>query len=151
MTDRRTRRLELLRRLREMHVEQARADHVAALAELEACRERAETTLRGIEALGQWTAERLARGEPVAPELLRQAQLLRRAEQAVLEQQRAAETEQGEVTESARGELNGRFEELSVAERLAERHTRNLGHEELRRGYIELDEAGARKSMQAKE
>lgn len=151
MTDRRKRRLDLLCRLRVMNVEQARADHVAALAELEARRERADETQRRLESLERWAVEQLSQGGLVAPELLRQANLLRGAERSVLDQQRSEEAKQDEITEAARGELTSRFEELSVAERLVERHTRSANHEELRRGFIELDEAGARKSLQGKE
>jgi hypothetical protein len=151
MTDRRKTRLELLCRLREMNVEQARAEHVAALAELDARRERADATQRGIEALDQWAIDQLSHGGVVAPELLRQTHLFRGEEQGALEQQRAEQASQGEISEAARGELTSRFEELSVAERLAARHTRVMTQEELRRGFIELDEAGTRKSLQAKE
>jgi flagellar export protein FliJ len=152
MTDRRGRRLELLQRLREMNVEQARAEHVAALAELEKRRESAEDTQRRIASLDQWSVEQLSRGAPLAPELLRQAALFRGAEQGVLKQQRAAEAQQGELTEAARGVLTHRFEELSVVERLAERHAHTKTHEQLRKGFIELDEAGTqRMNLEAKE
>jgi flagellar export protein FliJ len=152
MNDRRTRRLELLHRLREMDVEQARAEHVAAQAELEKRRESVEDTQRRIAALDQWSVEQLSRGAPLAPDLLRQAALFRGAEQGVLEQQRAAQTEQSEHTEAARGVLTHRFEELSVVERLAERHAQTMTHEQLRRAFIELDEAGTqRMNLEAKE
>jgi flagellar export protein FliJ len=152
MSDRKARRLELLYRLREMNVEQARAEHVGALAELEKRRESAADTQRRLEALDQWSVEQLSRGAPLAPELLRQASLFRGAEQGVLQQQRAAEAEQDDLTEAARGVLTHRFEELSVVERLAERHAQALTHEELRRGFIELDEAGTqRMNLEAKE
>lgn len=151
MSDRRKQRLELLYRLREMNVEQARAQHVAAQTELEQRRERAEATQRGLEALDEWAVAQLTKGSPVAPELLRQAHLYRGAEKHTLEQQRAEEAKQGELTEAARGELSARFEELSVVERLATRQAQTASHEEIRRGFVDLDEAGIRKHYQVKE
>jgi hypothetical protein len=151
MTDRRLKRLELLCRLREMTVEQARAEHVAAQVELLERRARADATQRQLEALDEWTAARITQGLPLAPELLRQAQLYRGTEKHALDEQRAEESKQGDVAESARGELTARFEELSVAERLAARHSRAVTDEELRRGFLELDEAGLRKQHEAKE
>ena len=152
MNDRRKQRLELLSRLREMKVEQARAEHVAALTELESRRQCADATQHRLEALDSWASEHLATGAPLAPELLRQAHLYRGAEKRTLEEQRAAEARQGELTEAARGELGARFEELSVVERLATRHAQVLTHEEIRRGFVELDEAGAqRMNLEAKE
>jgi hypothetical protein len=151
MTDRKKQRLELLCRLREMSVEQARAGHVAALAELESRRGRADETQRRVDSLDIWTVEQLSQGAPVSPELLRQVHLFRGAEQSVLNQMRVDEAKQGELAEDARGELTNRFEELSVAERLMARHTKLLTHQEIRRGFVDLDEAGARKSSQAKE
>ena len=152
MNKRRKQRLELLCRLREMSVEQARADHVAAQAELEQRRERADETQRRIEALDGWAAKQLSQGTPLAPELLRQAHLFRGVEHRTLEQQRADQAQQSEQTEAARGELTQRFEELSVVERLSVRHTQAHSHEELRRGYVDLDEAGIqRMNLEAKE
>jgi len=145
VNDRRKKRLELLRRLREMNLEQARAEHVAAQAELEQCRKRADETQRRIEALDAWSGERAAQGQMLAPEILRQAQLFRGAEKQVLTEQRAAEQEQLGVTEEARSELGTRFEELSVVERLAGRHAQNATREEFRRAYVDLDEAGAQR------
>jgi hypothetical protein len=149
--DRRQHRLDLLCRLREMNVEQARAEHVAAQAELDQRRERADDTQRRLEALDEWTVAQISRGSPLAPELLRQAHLFRGAEKSALDEQRAEEARQGEVTEAARGELSARFEELSVAERLSARHVQLTTHEESRRGFVELDEAGIRKHYEAKE
>jgi hypothetical protein len=149
--DRRKQRLDLLCRLREMNVEQARAEHVAAQAELEQRREAAEDTQRRLEALDEWTVAQVAQGSPLAPELLRQAHLFRGAEKSTLDEQRADEARQGELTEAARGELSARFEELSVVERLSARHVQLVTHEDLRRGFVELDEAGIRKHYEAKE
>jgi flagellar export protein FliJ len=145
VNDSRRKRLELLRRLREMNVEQARADHVAAQAELDRCRERADETERRIEALDAWSGERAAQGQVLAPEILRQAQLFRGVEKQALTEQRAAQQKQLDVTEEARGELGARFEELSVVERLAERHAQHTTREEFRRAYVDLDEAGAQR------
>jgi hypothetical protein len=149
--DRRQQRLDLLCRLREMGVEQARAEHVAAQAELDERRERADATQRRIEALDEWTVAQIAHGSPLAPELLRQAHLFRGTEKSSLDEQRAEEARPEEITEAARGELGARFEELSVAERLSARHVQLVTHEELRRGFVELDEAGMRKQYEAKE
>jgi hypothetical protein len=151
MKDRRKQRLQLLYRLREMNVEQARAEHVAAQAELDQRRERAEATQRELEALDQWAVVQLTKGSAVTPELLRQVHLYRGAEKNTLDRQRAEEAKQGELTEAARGDLGARFEELSVVERLAARHAQNVTLEELRRGFVELDEAGIRKHHEAKE
>ena len=122
VSDRRKQRLELLYRLREMNVEQARAEHVAAQTELEQRRESAEDTERRLEELDEWTVGQLSQGAPLVPELLRQAQLFRGVEKRTLEQQRAEEADSSECTEAARGQLSARFEELSVVERLAARH-----------------------------
>ena len=152
MKDRRKQRLELLYRLREMSLEQARAEHVTAQTELEQRRERADETQRRIAALDEWSGERVAQGELLAPELLRQAQLYRGVEQHEFEAQRAAEAQQRELTEAARGELGARFEELSVVERLSVRHAQSATREEFRRAFVELDEAGAqRMNREAKE
>ncbi len=97
MSDRRKQRLELLYRLREMNVEQARAEHVAAQTELDQRRERAEATQRRIEELDEWTVAKISQGAPVVPELLHQAHLYRGAEKLTLEQQRA---EAGETATS---------------------------------------------------
>lgn len=151
MNDRRQKRLDLLKRLREMSVEQARSDHVAANTELELRRAKADDTEQRIEALDVWAQERLSRGVPLVPELLQQTRLYRGVETRSLEQQRAAEAKQRENTETARRELTARFEELSVVERLALRHVEQVNHEQVRRGFLELDEAGIRKSLEAKE
>lgn len=152
MNDPRQKRLDLLCRLREMSVEQARADHVAAQAELEQRREKADDTERRIEALDQWSIEQLSRGEPLAPELLRQAQLYRGVEKSVLETQRSEEASQREQTEAARGELTARFEELSVVERLTVRHVKATTDHQIRRGFVDLDEAGVlAKNLESKE
>lgn len=151
MTDRRQKRLELLKRLREMNVEQARSEHVVASTELDQRREKADDTERRIAALDEWTVERVARGAALAPELLQQAQLFRGVEKRSLEEQRSDEARQRELTETARRALTARFEELSVVERLALRHHEHLNNERLRRGYVELDEAGIRKSLEPKE
>jgi hypothetical protein len=119
VSDRRKQRLELLYRLREMNVEQARAEHVAAQTELDQRRERAEATQRRLEELDEWTVAKISQGAPVVPELLHQAHLYRGAEKLTLEQQRAEQAKQDELTEAARGQLSARFEELSVVERLA--------------------------------
>jgi len=152
MTDPRQKRLHLLCRLREMNVEQARADHVAAQAELEQRREKALDTERRIEALDQWSIEQLSRGAPLAPELLRHAQLFRGVEKSVLDAQRTEEASQREVTEAVRGELTARFEELSVVERLSQRHARTSTDDQIRRGFVDLDEAGVlAKNLESKE
>lgn len=147
MNDRRQKRLDLLKRLREMNVEQARSEHVAATTELEQRREKADDTERRIAALDVWAHERLAQGATLSPELMQQTQLFRGVEKRSLEQQRSDESEQREVTETARRELTARFEELSVVERLALRHGDQVNHEQSRRGFLELDEAGIRKSL----
>lgn len=151
MNDRKQRRLELLCRLREMHVERARTDHVDAQAELDAKRELADETQRRIQALDVWAGERLAGGEAVPPELLRQAQMFRGAESVSLERQRAEQQQSHERVEVARGELAQKFEELSVAERLSTRHQQLALGEQLRHGYVELDEAGVQSKLEAKE
>jgi len=151
VTDRKQRRLELLSRLRGMHVEQARADHVAAQAELEEKRARAENTQRRIEALDLWAGEQLSGGTALPPELLRQAQLYRGVEKVSLDEQRAEQEKCRERTEAARGELAQKFEDLSVVERLAVRHQQFVMHEQLRHGYVELDEAGVHSKLEAKE
>ena len=151
MTDRRKQRLELLYRLREMNVEQARAEHVAAQTELEERRERAEATQRRLEELDEWTVAKISQGAAVVPELLHQAHLYRGAEKLTLEPQRAEQAKQDELTEAARGQLSARFEELSVVERLAARQAQAATHEEIRRGFVDLDEAGIRKQYEAKE
>jgi flagellar biosynthesis chaperone FliJ len=151
MNDRRQKRLELLKRLREMNMEQARSEHVAANAELEQRREKADQTEQRIESLDAWTVERLSQGSTLSPELLQQTRLFRGVEKHSLDQQRGDETQQREVTETARRALTVRFEELSVVERLALRHAEQMNHEQLRRGFVELDEAGIRKSLEPKE
>jgi hypothetical protein len=151
MSDRRQKRLELLRRLRDMNVEQARAEHVAAQEALEQRREAADDTERRLEALDAWSIERLSAGAPLAPELLRQAHLFRGVEKHALDEQRSEESRQRELTEAARTELGARFEELSVVERLSGRHAKAVNHENIRRGFLDLDEAGIRKSLEPKE
>jgi hypothetical protein len=152
MNDRKKQRLELLYRLREMHMEQARADHVAAQSELEKKRERAEDTQTRLQALDSWAAEKMAGGAALIPEVLRQAQLYRGVEKQTLEKERAAEAESRERTEGTRVELNARFEELSVVERLTIRHAQAVTNEQIRVGYVALDEAGAqRKNQEVKE
>ena len=147
MTDRRQKRLELLKRLREMSVEQARSEHVAASAELEQRREKADATEQRIAALDEWAGTRVSQGAALSPEILRQTQLFRGVEKHSLEEQRNDETQQLDVTETARRALTARFEELSVVERLARRHDEHLNHEQLRRAFVELDEAGIRKTL----
>jgi hypothetical protein len=152
MNDRRQRKLELLRRLREMSVEQARADHVTARTELDERHARCEDTQKRLEAVDQWAEGQMSGGARVAPDLLRQAQLYRGAERKVLERQRADEQESQQRTEAARVELGARFEQLSVAEKLAARHAITRTNEQLRAGYVEHDEAGTRrKQLEAKE
>jgi len=152
MKDRKKQRLELLSRLREMHLEQARADHVAAQAELEQRREQADDTQKRLQALDTWTVEKITEGAPLIPEVLRQAQLFRGVEKKTLEQQRADEAQSRERTEGARAELTTRFEQLSVVERLAIRHGQAVTYEQTRLGYVALDEAGTqRKNLAAKE
>jgi hypothetical protein len=150
MKDRRQKRLELLCRLREMHLEKARADHVAAQTELETRRAQADDTQRRIQAIESWTHEQLTQG-PLAPELLRQAEMCRVVERRTLLVQRGEEQVSQERTEEARRELGDRFEQLSVAERLTVRHARIVDVEQIRRGYVELDEAATRKPIPAKE
>jgi hypothetical protein len=147
MNDRRQKRLDLLKRLREMSVEQARSEHVAANTELEQRREKADDTEQRIAALDAWTIERQTQGAALLPELLQQTLLFRGVETHSLEQQRDDEAQQREVTESARRDLTARFEELSVVERLALRHGEQMNHEQVRRGFLELDEAGIRKTL----
>jgi hypothetical protein len=147
MTDRRQKRLDLLKRLREMSVEQARSEHVAASTELEQRREKADDTEQRIAALDAWSGERQSQGAPLSPELLQQAQLFRGVEKRSLDQQRSDEAEQREITETARRALTARFEELSVVQRLALRHGDQVHHEQVRRGFLELDEAGIRKTL----
>ena len=152
MTDRKQQRIELLRRLRELEMEHARAQHVAAQADLEQKRAAADDTQGRIAALDEWASAQISGGSPLLPEVLRQAQLFRVVEAQALERQRGEERQSVQKTELAQGELAHRFEELSVAERLGERHARLVVVNELRRGYVELDEAGAqRKNQEAKE
>jgi hypothetical protein len=152
MIDRKQRRLRVLSRLREMKVEQARADHVAALAELEEKRELADDTQRRIVALDEWADSLLTVSAPLNPELMRQAQLFRGAEKQTLENQRAEQEQSRVQTEVMRDELRQKFEELSAIERLRARHERFVNHGNLRQGYVELDEAGTqRKNQETKE
>ncbi len=151
MIDRKRKRLELLRRLREMGVEEARADHVAAQTELDERREQADGTENRLKALDDWTVEQIARGAPLIPEVLHQAGLYRGVEQLTLEEQRAQEAESRDRTEAARGVLTARFEELSVVERLATRHARVRTDEEIRSGFVALDEAGLQRKLGMKE
>ena len=151
MNDRKQHRLRLLCRLREMRVEEARADHAAAQAELADRREKADDTEGRLKALDAWAGERLAGGDPLLPEVLLQAQLYRGVEKDTLQRQRADEAESQERTETARGELTVRFEELSVVERLATRHARALTDEEIRSGFVALDEAGVQRKLGMKE
>jgi hypothetical protein len=147
MNDRRQKRLELLKRLREMNMEQARSEHVAANTELELRREKADDTERRIEALDAWAVDRLAQGAALSPELMHQTRLFRGVEKGSLEEQRGDEAQQREITESARRTLTVRFEELSVVERLALRHGEHMNHAQVRRSFVELDEAGIRKTL----
>jgi hypothetical protein len=152
MNHRKQNRLALLCRLREMHVEQARAEHVAAQIDLDEKREQADATQVRIAALDDWAAEQMGGGSALMPEVLRQAQLFRGVEKQALERQRAAEEESRQRAEAARGELAHKFEDLSVAERLSDRHRQFITHEQRRRSYVELDEAGAqKKNLEAKE
>jgi hypothetical protein len=128
-------------------MEQARSEHVAASTELEQRREKADDTERRIAALDAWAEERATQGAALSPELLQQTQLFRGVEKGSLEQQRSHESEQREVAETARRALTERFEELSVVERLALRHGQQMNHEQLRRGFADLDEAGIRKTL----
>jgi len=146
MTDPKQKRLDVLRRLRELRVEEARADHVAAQAELAERSAQVDDTQQRIVALDTWAGEQFAAGARLLPDVLRQAQLMRGFEERQLEQQRGAEAESRERTDAARGELVQRFEQLSVTERLAARRARDADHEQLRRAFIELDEAGARRA-----
>jgi hypothetical protein len=150
--DRKKQRLDLLYRLREMHMEQARADHIAAQTELDKKREQADDTQRRLQALDDWASGRLAEGTPLIPEVLQQAQLFRGVEKKTLEQERAEEAQSRERTEGARVELTARFEDLSVVERLASRHAQTVTNEQIRLGYVALDEAGAQaKNQEVKE
>jgi hypothetical protein len=152
MSDRKQQRLRVLSRLREMKVEQARAEHVTAQEDLDAKRERADDTQRRIETLDAWLLDQLSRGTKIIPELMRQARMFRAVEKQALDSQRAEQEQSRRQTEAARDELREKFEELSVVERLAVRHQQSVSHENLRLGYVELDEAGAqRKNLEAKE
>jgi len=152
MKDRKQQRLDLLCRLREMSVEQARADHVAARTELDERAARCTETENQLAAVDMWRSGQLAAGAPLLPELLRQAQLYRGAQQQALDQQRADEALSQQRTEAARAELGTKFEELSVVERLTERHITTHTTAQLRRAYVDLDETGMqRKNLEAKE
>jgi hypothetical protein len=151
MSELKRRRLALLCRLREMHVERARTEHLEAQSAYQEKRELAEETQRRIESLDDWAGERLAGTAPVPPEVLRQVHLLRGAECLSLERQRADQAQSLEGVELARGELAQKFEELSVAERLAQRHQKLVTTEQLRHGYVELDDAGVQSKLDAKE
>ena len=142
MSNSRQRRLDLLFRLREMHVEQARADHVVAQAELDERRERANDTEQRLQTLDAWAIGKLAGGGLLAPEILRQAQLFRGAEKQTLEQQRADEAQSEQRTTAAHDELKQRFEQLSIVERLATRLTADRIQDDNRRAAVNLDEAG---------
>jgi hypothetical protein len=151
MTDRRRDRLELLRRLREMRLAEARADHVAAQTELDERREKADDTESRLRVLDEWAVGQVAGGTPLLPEVLRQTQLYRGVEKHALEQQRADEAHSRERAEATRGELSARFEELSVVQRLAVRHARAATDEEIRTGFAALDEAGVQRKLGMKE
>ena len=135
-----------------MRVEQARADHVAAQTDLDQKRAQADDTQRRIAALDDWAAEQITRGAPLLPEVMHQAQMFRVVEKNALDLQRDAEEASRLRMEEKRSELAHQFEDLSVAERLSRRHQQAVAHDQLRRGYLELDEAGAqRKNLEAKE
>jgi hypothetical protein len=151
MSDRKRKRLMLLYRLREMRVEEARADHVAAQVELDARREKADGTESRLKALDEWTVGHLVGGAPLIPEVLHQAGLYRGVEKDALERQRAEEAKSRELTEAARGTLTARFEELSAIERLSARHAQTLVNQQIRAGFVALDEAGIRKTLEPKE
>jgi hypothetical protein len=151
MSDRKQKRLELLYRLREMKVAEARADHVAAQTELEDRKQQADDTQGRLAALDEWAVERMAGGSTLLPEVMQQTRLYRGVETDTLERQRADETESREQAEAARTELSARFEELSVVERLAQRHTRAVTDEGIRTGYAALDEAGVQRKLGMKE
>jgi hypothetical protein len=152
MSDHKKRRLELLCRLREMHVEQARADHVVAQTELDERREKADDTERRLQTLDEWSVGQFTAGAPLAPELLRQAQLFRGAEKKTLEQQRADEAQSRERTMAAHDELRQQFEQLSVVERLATRLAADRALDQSRRAAVSLDEAGMqRKNLESQE
>jgi hypothetical protein len=152
MSDSRQRRLDLLYRLREMHVEQARADHVVAQTELEKRREKADDTERRLQSLDEWSISKLTGGSPLAPEILRQAQLFRGAEKQTLEQQRADQAKSEQHTSAAHDELKQRFEQLSIVERLATRLTADRTQDQNRRAAVDLDEAGMqRKNLESQE
>lgn len=152
MSDHKKRRLELLCRLREMHVEQARADHVVAQTELDERREKADDTERRLQTLDEWAVGQLTGGMPLLPEILHQAQLFRGAEKQTLEQQRADEAQSQQRTAAAHDELKQRFEQLSVVERLAIRLAADHTLDHNRRAAVSLDEAGMqRKNLESQE
>ena len=152
MSDSRQRRLDLLYRLREMHVEQARADHVVAQTELEERREKADDTERRLQVLDEWSTGQLATGAPLAPEIMACARLFRGAEKQTLEQQRADEAQSEQRTTAAHDELKQRFEQLSIVERLATRFTADRTQDLNRRAAVDLDEAGMqRKNLESQE
>ena len=114
-------------------MEQARADHVAAQTELEEKREQAEDTQTRLEALDSWAAGEDGRRRRVDSGGAAAGAAVRGVEKQTLEQERAAEAQSRERTEGARVELDARFEDLSVVERLAIRHAQIVTNEQMRR------------------
>ncbi|HEV7610175.1 MAG TPA: hypothetical protein VGO61_22780 [Steroidobacteraceae bacterium] len=152
MSDHKKRRLDLLCRLRELHVEQARADHVVAQTELDKRREAADDTERRLQVLDEWAVGQLSVGAPLVPEILRHAQLFRGVEKKTLEQQRGEQEQSQQRTAAAHDELRERFEQLSVVERLATRHAADVSVDLNRRAAVTLDEAGMqRKNLESQE
>ena len=153
MTDRRTQRLDLLYRLREMHVEQARADHVAAQTELEAARAGGRHADRGCKALDEWTVGQLVRrraahsgGAAPGAAVSRRREAMRSSGSAPTEE-KSREAREGRARQA-----HARFEELSVVERLAiasraDRHDEQI-RARLRRPRRSRDQ---RKTLEAKE
>jgi hypothetical protein len=146
--DRKQQRLEVLRRLRELAVEEARAGHLAARDAEKSAESLADATRERLQALDIWAGEQLTGERQLPAELLRQAQQFRRHEAGTLDSQLDALKRSTELTEKARAELTSRFEQLSVIERLSVRTATALAQVELRNTLTSLDEAGVQRHNQ---
>jgi flagellar export protein FliJ len=135
------RRLDVLQRLHELELQEARGAHAAAEKRLQQQQRRIaalESKIAETQALAQ---ERVTRDEGVSVDVMHglrvyeawQAQLLR-------SQHRALKAEE-EATEQAREQVIERFKRLHVIERLDQRHRRNEHERRMRDERNALDEA----------
>ena len=144
VSDRKKQRLELLYRLREMNVEQARAEHVAAQTELEQRRETRRGHAAPLEELDAVVRANSSQGGAGwCPNCCARRSCFAASKSSALEQQRAEEASQSELhrsrarPSSARDSKNCRW---SSAWRRATR--RPPPTKQMRRGFVDLDEAG---------